>query len=214
MPEGEFAQNNRVAQLHEEILRALQEVSGVSNAGLTSTLPMASEGYFDDLLEVAEFPVAPGQNPPGRRFKWITPGYLETLGVPLLAGRILTWNDVHNAASVVLVNESMARSYWAEPHLALGKWIRESLDDYPREIVGVVGNVRDDGLSFDVQPTVFWPTIVANMWGQRLFAHRSMVYLIRVKRPDRKALMDQLRATVSTINPNLAWPTWRVWMRS
>ena len=101
-------------------------------------------------ISVEDRPV-PG-TPPTRRVKAIGPGYFETMGNPVLAGRALTWMDIHQRASVVVISENLAREYWAEPSKALGK--RLTGPEGWSEIVGVVGNERIDGLN---QPA---PTVV------------------------------------------------------
>ena len=84
--------------------------------------------------------------PPIRRYKWVGPGYVETMGNRLVAGRLLTWNDAYQAAPVVVISETLAREYWKTPAAAIGKRIRNTPANPWREIVGVVGDERDDGL--------------------------------------------------------------------
>ena len=68
------------------------------------------------------------------------------MGNPVLAGRAITWTDIHQARPVVVISENLAREYWKNPADAVGKRIRQSQENPWREIIGVVGNERDDGL--------------------------------------------------------------------
>ncbi|HSR51304.1 MAG TPA: ABC transporter permease [Acidobacteriota bacterium] len=192
------------ARTHQRIKEEIESLPGVRGVGLVSTRPLAGEGSYDDLLDVQEFPVPAGQMPPGRLFKWISPDYLETMGIPLLAGRALEWNDVHNLTSKVLVNESFTRLYWPEPAQAVGKRLFESGNRNPREIVGVIGDVREDGLAQPVPPIVYWPLLVSEFWGQEHFILRSMSYVVRVDRRARTGLAQSLQDTVWSVNGNLA----------
>ena len=72
-------------------------------------------------------------------------GYFETMGNPIIAGRAITWSDVHNAAPVVMLSENLAREYWGEPAKAIGRRVRSTPTDPWFEIIGVAGNERQDG---------------------------------------------------------------------
>src|SRR5205823_2335899 len=86
----------------------------------------------------------------------VDPGFFKTLGTPLVAGRDLTWSDIYNKVPVAIVSERMAREYWRDPASALGKQIRVSPKDDWRQIVGVVGDVRDDGVDKEAPSSVYW----------------------------------------------------------
>ena len=85
------------------------------------------------------------------------------MGIPIVAGRDLTRNDVLNKRPVAIVSENLAREYWHNPWDALGKQIGQSPKDW-REIVGVVGNVHDDGTSQKAPATVYWPITDADVF--------------------------------------------------
>ena len=99
----------------------------------------------------------PGELAPIRRFKWISPGFLKTMGTPLVAGRDLTWTDIYNMNPVALISENMARELWQSPAAALGKRVRVGTTDDWREIVGVVTDVYDDGMNKEPAKIAYWP---------------------------------------------------------
>jgi putative ABC transport system permease protein len=190
------------AAAHEEILRRIRSVPGVTAAAFSSSMPMDGRGSNQG-IHVEEFPVAQDQAAPLRRFKWISPGYFETLGIPLLAGRDLSWEDIHARARVVVVTENFATQYWDSPNAALGKRIREGRDQPWREIVGVVANVHDNAVNRPATPIVYWPHLVENFWGLQIFARRTMVYAVRSALSPAGSLLDQVREAVWSVHPTL-----------
>jgi putative ABC transport system permease protein len=73
-------------------------------------------------------------------------GALQATGTRLIAGRDFTWPDLYDDRHVAQVSENLAREFWGSPQSAIGQRIRQSSKDPWREIVGVVEDVRDDGL--------------------------------------------------------------------
>jgi putative ABC transport system permease protein len=190
------------AATHEQIQRRIQAIPGVTAAAFTSSIPTDGRGSNQG-IHVEEFPVAEDQAAPLRRFKWISPGYFETMGNPLLAGRSFSWADVHAKARVVVVTENFASQYWGNPIDALGKRIREGRAQPWREIIGVVGNVHDDGANQAATAIVYWPPVVENFWGLDIFARRTMVYAIRSGRAGGTGLSDEVRQAVWSVHSTL-----------
>ena len=77
-------------------------------------------------IEVEEFPDPEGTMRPLRRFKSFAPGYFETMGNRLVAGRSITWSEIHEQRPVIVISEPLAREYWGEPSKAIGKRVRGS----------------------------------------------------------------------------------------
>ncbi|MGH7445784.1 MAG: FtsX-like permease family protein, partial [Longimicrobiales bacterium] len=202
IPSAEVANPDDVALMHERIMRSLATVPSVSRVGLVSGVPM-SGSESNDPLEIEQFPVAPGQLAPIRRYKWISPEYFDVMGTPLVAGRAYTWDDLRNRPPVVIVSESLAREYWGSPAQAIGKRVR-NMDGRPwREIIGVVGDVREDGMDRPATPVAYWPMIMDGLWVDGLQEQRTMSYVLRVNGALSPALMDAVRRAVWDVNPNL-----------
>jgi hypothetical protein len=98
-----------------------------------------------DLLYAEDHTYREGQLPPLRRFKFVAPGFFETMGVRLVAGRDYTRTDIHERRPVTLISENLARELRRDPRAALGKRIREGMKDEWREVIGVTSDVRLDG---------------------------------------------------------------------
>jgi predicted permease len=156
-----------------------------------------------DPVWLEDKPAPEGQMPPLRRFKWITPNYFATVGTRLIAGRDFTWDDLHNQQFVAVISESLAREYWGSPAAALGHRIRNSPKNPFREVVGVVGDVRDDGVTKAEVPTVYWPMTMKEFWDEELFVQRWMSYAVRTPRVRNAGLIKELQQAVWGVNPNL-----------
>jgi len=145
-------------QFFDRVLARARALPGVHSAGAASFLPVSGGG------SIIHFNIA-GHAPKSAHdfiaagYRAITPGYLETLEVPLLAGRMLTDADNEKAPAVVILNATMARTFFAGEN-PLGK--RMQLGALPdqqvpwMEVVGVVGDVRP-GLGVDPQAEMYLP---------------------------------------------------------
>lgn len=185
----------------EGILREFQAIPSVTSVGLTSSVPM-DPLVNDDAVAVEEFPVAEGQLPPISRIKFVAGDILPTLGVPLLAGRLLDWNDFHQRRPVVMVSAGFAAQYWKDPRQALGKRLKGSESDW-KEIVGIVGDMRDNGLAQKSPPSVYVPAVTVKWWGEDIFIQRSQMYLLRTERQPAMGLASEVEQAVWRANPNL-----------
>ncbi|HSG47549.1 MAG TPA: FtsX-like permease family protein, partial [Longimicrobiales bacterium] len=190
-----------VAGAHEALARRLAELPGVVSVGVTSSVPMDRRGGFDPVF-IEDFPVPEGQQAPVKRFKWIGGGYHEAVGNPVVAGRAITWTDIHDVARVAMVTEGFAREVWGDPQRAVGRRIATGFapGDW-REIVGVVGDVRDDGVDQDPVDIVYWPMVMRGFWAEiaspdALFVQRTMTYVVRSSRVGTPGFMDQIRDAV------------------
>jgi predicted permease len=202
VPDSLIENPEQTARTHEQIVRRIEQLPGVTAVGLTSSITM--DGYdSNDPIFVEDFPGPPGKLPPLRRFKWIGERYFETMGNPIVAGRAITWSDIYARAPVVVVTENFAREYWKDPAQALGKRVKESPRNPWRTIVGVVGNERDDGVARPAPAIVYWPLIVANFWDQPVFVSRGQAYAIRTERAGAPTLLKEVQQAVWSVNPNL-----------
>ena len=202
IPTAEVEEGLAAARLHEEILRKIQALPGVTSAGLTTSVTMDGRDSNDPIF-VEDFPVPANQIPMMRRFKWISPGYFETMGNPLVAGRPIQWADIHQRAKVAVVTENFAREYWPQPADAVGRRIRPYPSSPWLQIVGVVGDVRDDGVEEDPTTVVFWPMVMEDFFGEGLQVQRSLAYVLRSPRVGSPGLLDEVRAAVWSSNAQL-----------
>jgi ABC-type antimicrobial peptide transport system permease subunit len=104
---------------------------------------------------------------------------------------------------VAIVSEKLAREYWRNPSDALGKQVRADPKDDWREVVGVVGDVHDDGIDHDVPSSVYWPILVTHLAGNDIDVRRYVTFSIRSPRAGSESLMNEVRRAVWSIDPNL-----------
>ena len=142
----------------EQVLERLAALPGVKAAGAASAAPFVGEGSIeiDGAFTIEGQPApAPGQEPTAYQTV-VTADYFGALGIPLLRGRLFNRVDGQQGAPVILINETMARRYWLDDE-PVGKRIalRWANQPFKPEIVGVVGDVRHDGLDSTPRPEVF-----------------------------------------------------------
>src|SRR5437763_10291783 len=112
--EAQVKEPERVVRMYQEILRRVAAIPGVSSAAFASSVP-ADGNDSTDLLYAEDRAYAQAQLPPLRRFKFIAPGFFQTMGTRLIAGRDLTWTDLYDQRPVTLVSENLARELWQSP---------------------------------------------------------------------------------------------------
>ncbi len=197
-----------VATFHESVIRDLAELPGVVAVSGSSSLPMDGSDSNQG-LELEDFPTGPEEISPTARVKWVAGDYFETLQIPVLLGRGLTWDDTRDRARVVVVNQAYAREHWGEPDRALGRRVRQGSDNDWHEIVGIVADVYDDGLAARPISIVYWPLAVDGFWGGRPWVPRWFAYAVRTERPQLSSLLPEARAIIRQANPSI--PLFEVW---
>jgi putative ABC transport system permease protein len=202
IPEAQVKEPERVVRMFQEILRKVSAIPGVSSAALANAVP-ADGNNSTDLMYAEDRVYAEAQLPPLRRFKFVSPGFFQTMGTRLVAGRDLTWTDLYDKRTVALVSENLARELWHDPAAALGKRIREGMKDPWREIVGVVEDVRLDGADQKQPATVYWPLMMNNFWGNETNLQRGVVYTIRSSRAGSESFLKEIRQAVWSVNSDL-----------
>ena len=202
IPETQVKGAAAVLRMQQNMLEKIGNVPGVSSAGLVSTLPMDGQGWNDPIF-AKDRTYTEGQIPPLRRFKFVSPGLFRTMGARLLAGRDFAWEDSYDKRDVAIVSENMARELWGNPSAALGKQIRENLNGPWREVVGVAGDEREDGLSQKAPAIVYWPTLMKDFEGDAINLRRGLVFVIRSSRTGSEAFLREIRQAVWSVNPNV-----------
>ncbi len=200
IPEVQVRVPERVVRMEEDILRKIETIAGVSKVAAISDLPL--DGGENDPIFAKEQRYREGGIPPVRRFKFVSPGYISAVGSRLIAGRDFTWNELYNATPAALVSENLARELWHDPRAAVGKHIRVTLKDYWREVIGVVADLRDDGIDQKPPTIVYWPLLQKNFEaGDSVI--RNVAYIIRTPRAGSAELRREVQQAVASVNPNL-----------
>ena len=191
----------QTVRTHEQIAERLRQLPGVESVGMASSITMDGI-YFNGSILVEEFPETGARARQFRRHKFIAPGYFQTMGNQVLVGRTITWRDTYQDTLVAVVSETLAREYWENPAGALGKRIRVSANQPWREIIGIVGNERDDGLNQAAPTIVYWP-MASKRFLDQPFISRTMSYAVRSDRIHSPGFLRELEHIVWSVNPNL-----------
>jgi putative ABC transport system permease protein len=195
LPPGRFDTREKREGFFDEVLERLAGLPGVTTTATVSMLPMTRTSWSSDFTVAGRDREDFGINVLHRE---ISPEYHEVLGVPLLAGRAFTDADGPGTTPVVLINEVLAKKYFANDD-PIGK--RVAFDRYPdstsywRTIVGVVGSERQDGLEAPAWPEFFAPGKQDESFGR---------YLLMRTTGDPVALMPTVRQAIASVNPGVA----------
>jgi predicted permease len=192
----------RVIRMEQAIRDRLAAIPGVQSVSITSSVPMGGNRQFDPVF-AEDHTYKEGELAPLRRFKFVSPGSFATLGTPLIAGRDLTWDETFQKRPVAIISENFAREYWGDPAKAVGKRIRVGTIDDWREVIGVAGNLYDDGVSQPPSTAVYWPLFQDRFEGQKELARRYVSFLIRSPRTGSATFMSEVQQAVWSINPDL-----------
>jgi predicted permease len=202
VPSAEVGEPLAVIGLWREIAARVAALPEVRQVALAASVPLDDSQSNDGIWVEGQEPPE-GQLAPIRRFNWVGPGSFSTLGTPLLAGRDITWDDVAERRPVGIVSASLAREHWGNPAAALGERIKNFPDAEWREVVGVVGDVRADGLDQEVVPTVYWPLAQESFWEEGTSVRRNLTVVARTGGPVPPGAAESLRSAVWAVNPNL-----------
>ena len=142
-----------------EATERLASLPGIEHVGTTSSLPLSYPIGFDSpRVQVEGTQPPPGDELPSAHAAAVSPGYLETLEIPLLRGRGILADDRAGTMPVAVVNQAFVRRFLGDRE-PIGQRIIFGFMGPPtaREIVGVMGDVRHDGLHADARPSMFIP---------------------------------------------------------
>jgi predicted permease len=157
-----FQKSEGVEQLVRDGVERLLSVPGVVAASATCCVPL--QGGYGLPFVVVGRPLPPdGPFHGGGSWVTISPGYFDVFKIPVKRGRAFNDRDTQQAPGVVIINDTMARRFWenGDPlndRLVIGRGVmREFADEPERQIVGIVGDVRNGGLNNDPGPMMYIP---------------------------------------------------------
>jgi predicted permease len=193
LPMPAYEKTARCVAFYQTVLSGVKALPGVSEAGYTSFMPMANVGGI--------FPVQlPGETTDDSAFhmasmRFITPGFPQAMGIPLLRGRSVSESDNLQTQLVAVISESLARRYWPNQNPIGRKFEFAHLE---RTVVGVVGDVRWRGLEGDSEPQVYLPyrQLADNSW--TWYAPKDLI--VRTSVPP-ASLVPAIRKIVARADP-------------
>jgi putative ABC transport system permease protein len=190
LPTPKYAKPEQQIAFFDELLRRVSALPGVRDAAVSAALP---------LQWIRVTPVLPDGQPnlplsqrPFIDIEAISPKWLNTMRVPLRAGRGLTAADNAQAPKVVIANESFARRFWPNEnpigkHVIVGRWPQ------PAEVIGIAADIKNKGLAEDTQAQLYLP-FPQLPWGE-------MNLLVRTAMPP-ESMTQAIRAQVASLDPD------------
>src|ERR1700733_5933689 len=146
IPHGRFATPSGEINFFHDVLQRVKTLPGVEEAGVIDSLPLDGGGSHQP-FSIEGRPVLPMADQPEVDVRQISTGYLRAMHVPIIRGRDIAESDAVGRPGVVLISEALARRFWPKED-PLGKHLTLTFfADTPREVVGIVGNVKTDALN-------------------------------------------------------------------
>lgn len=157
LPSTRYPEPQQMLAFHDRVLEQLGALPGVVSVGSTTNLPLTGRGSKQPFA-IEGRPAPPVSEQPLAQTRYVSPDYFRAMGIPLRQGRPLDERDRDGAPQVVIISEAMARRFWPGQN-PVGQRLTASfhLQQGPREIVGVVGDVKSNGLDDDAAATMYLP---------------------------------------------------------
>jgi predicted permease len=195
LPGRGYAEAPDAARFYSRLVERVGALPGVAAAGAANVVPLCSCNETSGFSVIGAPPYPPGEGP-DVDWRVVTPGYLAALRIPLRQGRGFTDADGRDAPGVVIVNETVSRR-WFPDGGALGRRLFVGGDTTrPVEVVGIVGDIRHDGLTRQAPPEIYLPAAQLPSW--------DMTIVARAEGGEEAAatLLPAVRAAVLEIDPN------------
>jgi ABC-type antimicrobial peptide transport system permease subunit len=127
------------------------------------------------------------------------------MGMPLVAGRDFTWTDIHEKRRVAILSVSLARELFGSASGALGKRIGQGRRNINQEVIGVVADVRDNGVDAPAPATVYWPVLRGGLVpGVPSVVARNVTIVLRSSLAGTESLQTRVQQTIWAVNSTLA----------
>jgi predicted permease len=202
IPSSLISEPKLVMRTQNDLVDKLSAIPGVTSVGFANEAPM--EGlppFWDNIFQ--EGKVYPGNVAPLRRFENVSPGFLHTMGARLIAGREFTWTDIYGLRPMVMISENLSRELWGSPSAAVGKRLRQA--NIWQEVIGVVQDVRQNGIQEKAPEIVYWPALMRSQFAPDTapVATRATTFVIRSERAGTESFLNQVRQAVWSVNASL-----------
>jgi predicted permease len=198
-PERDYPTELDIIGFYDRVLNEARRLPGVSDAAVVRILPLATEiGDWGTRIEGYE--PAPGERM-SADWQIVSSGYFESMGIPLLEGRTFTNGDRTDTEPVGIVNEAFAERFWPNESAVGKRFLTRGADDPPWiRVVGVVGNVRHNGITAEIKEKWYRPHTQWHLSSG--FASRAMTLALRAS-GDLESFVGPVRRIVRDIDPKL-----------
>jgi putative ABC transport system permease protein len=192
IPDASYKGKEKQASFYSRALERIRALPGVTVAGATELLPLSGDNAILTFTQIGKPPI-PAGNEHSASYNIITPGYVAALRIPVKRGRDFNDHDNASGPPVALISESMAARFYPNEN-PLGQRIQMGNVSKPAEIVGVVGDIRDQQLTAKGRPAVYEPAAQ--------IPSTDMYFTIRAEQ-DPAALITSVRTAMRELDPEL-----------
>jgi predicted permease len=198
------ANAHAVSQMQNEILAKLAAIPGVVSAGYGEAVPMDETDPNWDTINV-EGKIYDGGEGPLRLFNYVSPGYFNTLGTRIVAGRDFNWDDLNNIRPSLIVSDNFARQNWGSASAAIGKRVKKYSGSPWQQVIGVVEDVRVHGADQDAPPIIYWPAMFYDRYSaaDEMDGLRTVTYVIHTSRAGTQSLLEEMQKAVWSVSAQL-----------
>jgi len=191
--DSQYREPRKQADAFQRFLSSVEGLPGIQSAAFTEIVPLSQDdmdmGYF---VVKENPPLAPGEHL-AADYRDITANYFATMGIPLIKGRIFSEQDNLDRPHVVVIDETLARRFFPNED-PIGKHLQVPDTTRPaREIVGVVGGVRDTGFDQQPRPTIYFPSLQS--------PDQTMSLVVRTSMP-RGAILPAIKNAIWSVDKN------------
>jgi putative ABC transport system permease protein len=193
LPRARYEESPQRAAFFQKLLERVKTIPGVESVAASSSLPPDQLTVSDNFSIEGQAVSSTDQLPVGSLLS-VSTDYFNVLGIPLRRGRYFAETDTSDSTPVVIINETMARQFFAGQD-PIGKRFRQGGPEQNnpfREIVGVVGDVRYEGLDAEVQPAFYEPMLQAP-WGEMFLITKSST-------KDPLSLLPMMRTEIASLD--------------
>jgi putative ABC transport system permease protein len=221
LPPSRYPDNAAKIRFVDRIMSELRDAPGVEAAGLIDAVPLADSRMGTGFVRL-DGPAADQTASQNTNVAWITEGYFDALGVPLMAGRTFTLEDTLARDRVVVINSRLARQVFGDED-PLGRLARVGVSSQaPFRVIGVVGDEKHLGLATDAPPAMFLPyrqvptvrdlSIIIRSNGLAQDIPATLRAIVRGLDPD--TALFQVRTMEQVMDASLATPRSMAWLLS
>ena len=199
LPASKYPEPSQSRAFFQQAIERIRTLPGVSSVGAVGELPLGG-GVRSATFAIEGRPTGPNEALPHSDIRTISPGYFQTMKIPLLKGRDFSEQDIADGRDVAMIDETLAQLYWPGED-PIGKRLDLQFADIPdwREIVGVVGRIKHKGLDAEYKGQIFYPIAQGGNLG---------MYLVARTTTDPLSLASAVRGAIRAVDPEQ--PIYRV----
>jgi putative ABC transport system permease protein len=176
LPQFQYSKPLQWTAFANELLVRLQAQPGLQDSAVAAPLPMDRQGQATFAFSIVGNPPLPPSQSTTANYATVSPGYFHVMRIPLVRGRVFSEQDSPSNPNVAIISETLARRYFPNQD-PIGRQMRFGFppnSNVPREIVGVVGDVRDVALSKNPGPVMYVPFSQAPLYGGEVVVRSSL----------------------------------------